>query len=323
MQDFFTYFTQLHEQEKYPPLVSKLPSRGLVYPEHHFFNKTQHIIYEKINGYDEEWATEALFIKDETKLNLLFENKIKFNEPKININDMLQCDRDIMIINQHIIAYGYHFPKDTKLPCKNCEQHLMLPANFGIKKIDINPLEIFPKEPNKNIFEWVDMNNGISVLFRFPTVNENARILALFEQHKFIPFEEWIEFYIIGLNGNLLPLHQIKQQFNDGSIPIETYYALRDYVEKKEPYVIFETTQLICQNCEYDNTIFSNITFSMMHMNDPKRRKMNIQQMYLLTKDFNMAYNEIMSMPVDNRMRFLQYHNEYLEKVKDQALTNQ
>jgi len=60
---FSDYLSLLNSPEiSYPPAIFDLISQGKVYSKFHSFFKTQKIIYSKLTGKDEQFASEILFL---------------------------------------------------------------------------------------------------------------------------------------------------------------------------------------------------------------------------------------------------------------------
>ena len=301
----------LNTANKWPSLISSLPSQGLIYPPNHFFSQHGKVVYGKLSGRDEEWATEPIF-KDTYSLNYILQNKIEFNTPPISIDNMLVADRDIMLVNHRLTTFGVEL-HGVEIKCKQCQKKLNT-TDLIIIKINYEPLSEKPYIPNSNVFQWQSPDQEYKVLFQLPTVSINQKFQDITAKRGMVPFEDWINLLVLQINNEadrqgILDLME--------EMPLGYYHELREYVEEIEPYVLLQTSQLYCYNCSTDNTITTEFGLGLLQLNDRIIRQIAIKEFHFINKNLNITFNELYEMPIENRKRLLKRNSDYMEEVAE------
>ena len=279
---------------KYPPIVSDLPSLGIIYPENHFFHQYGKVVYKKLTAQEEQLYSEPLFINNSVLLNQMCESLIYFNDsPKISIEDMIIADRDVMVLMQRIVSFGDKL-YGLEFECSECDSKLS-PSEIEIRDIKIEKLSLIPFEPNKNVF--MTKINKHRILFKFFTVKDELEsgISALYS---FKP-SEFLSKVIIEVDGYNDP--QIIEQFVKRDLSIKDVRKLYSYISEHEPYIKFISNSIICKNCHYDNKVETRINLDFLGINHEKTKEIQLDEFYILERHLNMTYDDVLQLPIQDR----------------------
>jgi len=104
------YETQ--QRSKLPTVIVPLPSKGKIYPEEHPLRSGQ-VEMRYMTAYDEDILTNASYIENGVVFDKLLESVIVTN---VNIDDIKIADKDSLIINARILAYGSDYPVTIQDP---------------------------------------------------------------------------------------------------------------------------------------------------------------------------------------------------------------
>lgn len=97
---------ELEQHNKLPTEIVSLPSNGLVYPEDSEL-RTGKIEIRYMTAYDEDILTNVSYLREGIMFDKLLHSIIV---TKCNINEIISADRDAIIIQSRILAYGADYP---------------------------------------------------------------------------------------------------------------------------------------------------------------------------------------------------------------------
>jgi hypothetical protein len=103
------------QRSKLPTIIVDLPSKGKVYPEDHPLRSGQ-IEMRYMTAYDEDILTNASYIQNGVVFDKLLESVVM---TPVKISDIKIVDKDALIINSRILAYGNDYPVIVMDPKSN------------------------------------------------------------------------------------------------------------------------------------------------------------------------------------------------------------
>lgn len=159
------------QKSKLPTVIINLPSQGKIYPKDHpLASGTIEMRY--MTAYDEDILTNSSYIREGVVFDKLLESIIT---SPISIADIKTPDKDALIINARILAYGTEYPVrviDPKTK-KELDRTIIL-SELKNKSFDI--------ESNENgEFSYTFTNNGTSVELKFIYLNTDISKLKISE----------------------------------------------------------------------------------------------------------------------------------------------
>jgi hypothetical protein len=143
------------QKSKLPTVIINLPSLGKVYPkEHPLSNGTIEMRY--MTAYDEDILTNASYIREGVVFDKLLDAIIT---TQVNINDIANVDKDALIINARILAYGSEYPVTVQDP----KTSIKIERVVDLSKIKSNP---FVLENDEN-GEFTYTYSGTEIKFTY------------------------------------------------------------------------------------------------------------------------------------------------------------
>lgn len=103
------------QKSKLPTVIVNLPSQGKIYPQTHPL-ATGQVEMRYMTAYDEDILTNASYIREGVVFDKLLEAIIV---TEINVDDIATVDKDSLIINARILAYGSEYPVIVTDPTTN------------------------------------------------------------------------------------------------------------------------------------------------------------------------------------------------------------
>lgn len=159
------YETQ--QRGKLPTVIVQLPSAGKIYPESHPLRSGQ-IEMRYMTAYDEDILTNISYIETGVVFDKLLESIII---TPVNVDDIKTPDKDALIINARILAYGAEYPVQITNPkTKKLIKHSIILTNLKNKPFDLQSDE-------NGEFRYKE--NGYDIKFTF--INKNISELTVSE----------------------------------------------------------------------------------------------------------------------------------------------
>ena len=169
-------FEKTMAQETDPDLLTtyeiiKLPSKGLFYK-----NGLAEVNVEYMTSEDEDILTTPSLIDSGDVLNMVLKRKIK--TPNVNVDDLLEGDRNAIILFLRISSYGNEYKVNVTDPRNGNTFH----ATVDLYKLNYKEIEEKPDE-NGHFTVELPMRKK-TVVFRLLTYGEDNKILNTAEKLK-------------------------------------------------------------------------------------------------------------------------------------------
>jgi hypothetical protein len=103
---------ELDKRKTMPSEIFQLVSKGMVYPKDHPL-RSGTIEMRYMTAYDEDILTNPSYMREGVVFDKLLDAIIT---TQVNINDIAEVDKDALIINARILAYGTDYPVIVKDP---------------------------------------------------------------------------------------------------------------------------------------------------------------------------------------------------------------
>lgn len=171
--------------QKIPSNVIRLSSNGKIYPTSHpLAAGTIELRY--MTAYDEDILTNTSYIKE----NIVFEKLLDalIMTPGIGIEDVAPSDRDILIINARIMAYGPKYAVNVTKPTTNVK----LSREVDLSKLVSKPFNLISDENGEFVYTFNDLqsNNLVELKFKYLVTQAYETI------------SEYLNLIITEVNGN-------------------------------------------------------------------------------------------------------------------------
>jgi hypothetical protein len=201
-----------------PTEIVDLPSRGKFYPANHPLRSGK-IEMRYMTAYDEDILTNASYIKAGVVIDKLLQSLIVTSNVKFD--DILNCDRDAMIIAARILSYG-----------KEYQALVTTPSNKQIKAtIDLSKLELKTTLLDANANGICNYKDDIyDIQFKFLTIGEQS-LVALSEK----PLFEFLVQSILSLNGETNK-EKIKEYLQYNMLAMHSK-KIRNYITSNLPSI--------------------------------------------------------------------------------------
>lgn len=124
------------QQSKLPSIIVNLPSGGVIYPKSHPL-AAGYVEMRYMTAYDEDILTNTSYIREGVVFDKLLESLIVSD---IDVQDIASIDKDALIINARIAAYGSDYPV---VVTHNSKQ---LNRTIDLKKIQPKQFNLVPDE---------------------------------------------------------------------------------------------------------------------------------------------------------------------------------
>ena len=286
--------------------VLYLPSGGKFYD-----NEKSSFLIKYLTGREENVLTSPTFHQDGQALRMVLDSVLI--EDDINIDELLVCDKDAIILYLRSTSYGDSFPLTFECAkCKNKEEHPLRLSSLEIR-YNLEPPD------DKGEFSFVLPKRNAEVKFKPMTVLDELELQKSLkltssmvygkELQKTITTRYEIQISSFGGNTNK---DYIKKSIK--TIPISDSVKLRSYMKDVEPGIQKEIT-LQCSSCEskYKDELQINSQFLGI---TPEYRTNIMEEVFLLTyySKGGISRDEAMRMSVSERRWTINRISEEIEK---------
>jgi hypothetical protein len=171
------------KRSKLPTVIVDLPSQGKIYPETHPLRSGQ-IEMRYMTAFDEDILTNASYIDNGVVFDKLLESIIT---TPVAVADIKTADKDSLIINARILAYGVEYPVKVTDPNtkKSIDRTLIL------SRLQNKPFDLQSDENGE--FEYEFNNSGTDVVLKFIYINKDINEITI---------SEFLSATITEVNGN-------------------------------------------------------------------------------------------------------------------------
>ena len=162
------------QQSKLPTEIVKLPSGGNVYPATSPLRSGQ-VEIRYMTAYDEDILTNVSYVREGVMFDKLLESVIMTD---CNVKDIIATDRDAILIQSRILAYGADYPVQVTDP--NTGNQLNRTVN--LTKLKYKPFTMISDENGE--YEYiVPGNKDLSIKFTYNIkLNSDSGIYDLLKQ---------------------------------------------------------------------------------------------------------------------------------------------
>lgn len=154
----------------------------------------------------------------------------------INYDDLLNCDKNSILLNSRIQNYGSY--GKFKLKCESCETDFENDVSFAFRPVPFNASMC---QRGKNKLEYKFKKCKKSVWFKLPTCAENR----IYEEHGWLTFAKTITLEIEGIDDI--------ENFYDYELSAADSNAFRTFYFKNTPGYINDVT-ITCPSCKASKT---------------------------------------------------------------------
>ncbi len=145
------------QKVKIPSVIVKLASGGKIYPKSHPLHSGQ-IEMRYMTAYDEDILTNASYITEGVVFDKLLESIIV---SPIDVNEICGVDKDGLIINARILAYGPEYDVQIRDPKTNN----MLTRTVNLTEIQFKPFTLTPDDQGEFNYQ---VNTELNIKFAYP-----------------------------------------------------------------------------------------------------------------------------------------------------------
>jgi hypothetical protein len=209
-----------------PTEIVDLPSEGRFYPKDHPLRSGK-IEMRYMTAYDEDILTNASYIRNGVAIDKLLQ---ELNvTPGVKFEDILNCDKDAMIIAARILSYGKMYKAKITTPSEK-----EIEFSIDLTKLDLKK-SLLQADAN-GLCTYKD--DQYEIQFKFLTIQEQAKIMTTDK-----PLFQFLIESIISLNGemnrekikeylqyNMLAVHskKIRKYITDNLPAMDLKYEFED-----------------------------------------------------------------------------------------------
>jgi len=161
-----------------PVDIVPLPSRGLVYPVGHSLHAKETVELCAMTAREEDILTSKALLKKGTVITELI--KSCMSDKSVNPSDLLTGDRNALMVAIRATGYGAEY--EASIECNECQA--TSPQVFNLAALPIVQLELTPKTPGENAFEFLLPYSKKRVVFKFMSGRDEEEIMATQERQK-------------------------------------------------------------------------------------------------------------------------------------------
>jgi len=215
---------------KLPTEIVKLPSKGLVYAKENPLSSGE-IEMKYMTAREEDILSNSNFIQQGTVFDKLFQSMIV---SKINYEDLINGDKEAIMIASRILGYGKNYPIKYKNPGTGLEEEFSVDiSQFKERDIDFSVFK------NSNEVSFKLPNTGNDVTFKILTHGDEKKIDQELKNSKKINVSNEVttrlKHQILSVNGNYEK--KFIREFVDGGLLAADSIALRRYIREISPGV--------------------------------------------------------------------------------------
>ena len=231
-----------------------LPSRGVIYSPDSLLYNTETLQIKAMTAREEDILTSQAYIKENVVVEKLIESCLI--EKSINVNDLINGDRNALMVSIRITGYGTKY--NASVACPNCgmkhKDHEFDLAELGIKRLELNPIS-----EGVNEFEFHLPVSNKKATFRFLTIRDDQNLAAEKERKKMLFGEEYIEGTVTdNLSAHIVSIDGIRDRSKInmfiGKMPALDSSKLRKHIAENKPGLDM-SVKLSCHNCRTTNPI--------------------------------------------------------------------
>lgn len=239
------------QQYEIPAEIAPLPSNGLVYVKSSKLHGRTELDIKAMTAREEDILTSRALAKKGTMISELLKSCII--DKTINVRDLLQGDRNALLVSIRITGYGKDY--DVETTCPRCEHKSK--NTFDLTELPIKRLALSPVTEGVNEFAFTLPLSGKRVTFKFLTGADEEEITQMQEKRKKQNMQvdnivtTALQFQLLSIDGH-----------RDGAtiasfvrqMPARDSSALRKYIRDNEPGIEM-TSQFGCGECDFSGEV--------------------------------------------------------------------
>jgi len=230
-----------------------LPSQGKLYPVNSPLTSGE-IEIKHMTAMEEDILSSVTLIRRGIVLDKLLEACII--DKKIDIKEMLVCDKDAVFIAIRISGFGSDYPLQTICPSCNMETK----GSIDLGELNVKFLEADPISSNMNLFKYVTEYEDVkyAFTFKFLTGGDESRITEIQKQLKQKNPNgsgQDVTLRMLAMIDQLNEHTSVESlQFMLPNLPMRLSKKFRKYVDEIEPQVEMKAN-VICSHCGVDSEV--------------------------------------------------------------------
>ena len=159
-QDLVNIARQQYENKqrsKIPTIIAKLASGGKIYPKSHpLHDGTIELRY--MTAYDEDILTNSSYIREGVVFDKLLQSIIMSD---VNVNDICSVDKDGLILNARVMAYGPEYAVQIQDP----KTGNMLNRTINLSEVQFKPFNLVADDAGEFTYQ---INSETTIKFAYP-----------------------------------------------------------------------------------------------------------------------------------------------------------
>lgn len=228
-----------------PTETVPLPSGGKVYPKSHPLHGLEEIEISPMTTREEDILTSKALLKKGTVISELIKSCVV--DKGVNPSDMVTGDRNALMLSIRITGYGHEY--DAEIECSEC--NVKSNQQFNLAELPLKRLEIEPKTPGTNEFEFRLPYTKKNVTFKFLTGRDEEEISATTEKQKKLGLNSDTN-VTTGLIYSIVSIEGVTDRAKIANfarhMPARDSLALRNYMRDNEPGVKMKQ-EISCPSC--------------------------------------------------------------------------
>jgi len=229
--------------------IVELPSKGLHYPEGHSLHENPVIELKQMTAKEEDILTNQSYIKQGVVVERLLHSLLV--DKSLNLDDLLIGDKNALLVQIRISAYGAEYPVQTL--CRSCLN--TQDVTFDLDECVSYREASFGEEAQQNddgTFTIAMPKSKATVQLRFITSNDEKELIKKEEKYKKhdVEFSSVIEAYrqmMISVNGD----PDLVGKYLD-NMPLQDSRYLKKIIKTVPPAVDMNGA-FECEKCGADN----------------------------------------------------------------------
>lgn len=229
-----------------PIEIVPLPSGGKVYPLATGMHGKDRVEIKAMTAREEDILTSRAYLKKGTVVSELIKSCLL--DKSVNVSDLLTGDRNALMVAIRITGYGADY--DAEVDCNECS--VKSNQKFDLSALPIQPLELEPAEPGKNVFEFKLPYSKKVVKFKFTTGRDEEEMVTTQERQKKMNLAAGDSAVTTNLKMSIVSVDGIEDRAKISSfvnmLPARDSLALRNYIRDNEPGVRMKQ-EVVCPAC--------------------------------------------------------------------------
>lgn len=169
-QDLVNIARQQYENKqrsKIPTVIVKLASGGKIYPKTHpLYDGNIELRY--MTAYDEDILTNASYIREGVVFDKLLQSIIMTD---VNVNDICSVDKDGLILNARVMAYGPEYTVQIQDPKTNN----ILDRTINLTEVQFKPFVLVADDSGEFTYQ---INPETTIKFAYPRTEINQETVS-------------------------------------------------------------------------------------------------------------------------------------------------